>query len=84
MTYAKLLISVPVALTLAVSGCGIKGPLETAPPMWGKDRAAYEAEQARKDAARKAEEAANSAAANSAADSAAPASPAPASPPSRD
>ncbi|GBF57672.1 hypothetical protein PbB2_01341 [Candidatus Phycosocius bacilliformis] len=31
-----------------VSACGIRGPLEPAAPMWGPDRAAYEAEQARK------------------------------------
>jgi len=51
-----------------LTACGIKGPLEAAPPMWGPDRAAYEAEQAKKaddaktkKAAEEAEKAGNSA-----------------------
>jgi predicted small lipoprotein YifL len=49
-----------VALCL-LSACGIKGPLETAPPMWGPDRAAYEAEQAKKAEEAKAKKAAEDA-----------------------
>jgi predicted small lipoprotein YifL len=36
------------ALLTLVCACGTKGPLETAPPMWGPDRAAYEAQKAQK------------------------------------
>lgn len=36
------------ALLTLVCACGTKGPLEKAPPMWGPDRAAYEAQQAKK------------------------------------
>jgi predicted small lipoprotein YifL len=53
---AKLL---PIfALLTLISACGTKGPLETAPPMWGPDRVAYEAQKAQKAA----EEAAQAAA----------------------
>lgn len=48
-------------LTFA-SACGISGPLEKAPPLWGADRASYEAEQAKKEQERKADEAARAAA----------------------
>ena len=44
-----------------LSACGVSGPLETAPPMWGPDRAAYEAELAKKAAEQKAKEAAEEA-----------------------
>ena len=53
---AKLFLS--FALVTLVCACGTKGPLETAPPMWGPDRAAYEAQQVQKAA----EEAAQAAA----------------------
>jgi predicted small lipoprotein YifL len=49
-----------IALCL-LSACGIKGPIETAPPMWGPDRAAYEAEQAKKAEEAKAKKAAEEA-----------------------
>jgi predicted small lipoprotein YifL len=58
MTFKTCLLFAAIALT---SGCGISGPLETAPPMWGADRAAYEAELAKKEAERKAAEAAKAA-----------------------
>lgn len=54
MTYKSCFIIASLALT---SACGISGPLEKAPPLWGADRAAYEAEQAKKEAERKAAEA---------------------------
>lgn len=51
-----------VCVTLCLlSACGIKGPLETAPPMWGPDRAAYEADQAKKVEEAKAKKAAEDA-----------------------
>jgi predicted small lipoprotein YifL len=40
-----------LALVALASACGVKGGLETAPPMWGDARAQYEAEQAAKRAA---------------------------------
>lgn len=40
---------------ILTASCGISGPLETAPPMWGKARSDYEAERAKQEAARKAE-----------------------------
>jgi predicted small lipoprotein YifL len=58
MTFKTCLIIASIALT---SACGISGPLEKAPPMWGADRAAYEAEQAKKEAELKAAEAAKAA-----------------------
>ncbi len=48
------------ALSL-LSACGVSGSLETAPPMWGPDRAAYEAEKAKKAAEEKAKKAAEEA-----------------------
>lgn len=47
-------------LTL-IAACGISGPLEKAPPLFGQDRVAYEAEQAKKEEERKAAEAARAA-----------------------
>jgi predicted small lipoprotein YifL len=44
-----------------IASCGISGPLEKAPPLWGADRATYEAEEAKKEEARKAAEAARAA-----------------------
>lgn len=32
-----------VGVSFAVSACGIRGDLDTAPPMWGKDRQEYKA-----------------------------------------
>ena len=58
MTFKTCLLLSAFALT---SGCGISGPLEAAPPMWGADREAYEAELAKKEAERKAAEAARAA-----------------------
>lgn len=58
MTFKTCLVL--ASLTFA-SACGISGPLEKAPPLWGADRAAYEAEQAKKEQERKAEEAARAA-----------------------
>ena len=58
MTKKICLALVALAFT---SACGISGPLEAAPPLWGADRVAYEAEQAKKEAERKAAEAARSA-----------------------
>ena len=34
------------ALSAGLGGCGIKGGLDRPPPMWGEDRAEYEAQQA--------------------------------------
>jgi predicted small lipoprotein YifL len=58
MTLKSVLILASFALT---SACGISGPLEKAPPIFGADRVAYEAEQAKKEEARKAAEAARAA-----------------------
>jgi predicted small lipoprotein YifL len=44
-----------------IAACGISGPLEKAPPLFGQDRIAYEAEQAKKEEERKAAEAARAA-----------------------
>jgi predicted small lipoprotein YifL len=54
MTFKSSIVLAALTLT---SACGISGPLEKAPPMWGADRAAYEAELAKKEAERKAAEA---------------------------
>ena len=51
MTIKTCLLLISLALTTA---CGMSGPLETAPPLWGADRVAYEAELAKKEAERKA------------------------------
>ncbi len=58
MTFKTCLLLASLAI---VNACGISGPLEAAPPMWGADRAAYEAELAKKEAERKAAEAARAA-----------------------
>jgi predicted small lipoprotein YifL len=58
MTLKTCFILASLAIT---SACGISGPLEKAPPLWGADRVAYEAEQAKKEAERKAAEAARAA-----------------------
>ncbi len=55
MTFRNCILLISLAL---VSACGISGPLEKAAPMWGADRAAYEVELAKKEAERKAAEAA--------------------------
>lgn len=57
----KIRFALACAALSLTSACGISGPLETAPPMWGKDRAAYEAEQAKKAAEDKAKKAAEEA-----------------------
>jgi predicted small lipoprotein YifL len=54
MTLKTCLILASLALT---SACGISGPLEKAPPMWGADRVIYEEQQAKMEAQRKAKEA---------------------------
>jgi predicted small lipoprotein YifL len=43
---------------VCLTACGVSGPLEKAPPLFGPDRIAYEAEQAKQEAERKAKEAA--------------------------
>lgn len=58
MTLKTCAILACLSLTTA---CGISGPLEKAPPIWGGDRVAYEAEQAKKEEERKAAEAARAA-----------------------
>ena len=58
MTFRFTCVLAAYALT---SACGISGPLETAPPLWGVDRAAYEAQLAKAEAERKAAEAARTA-----------------------
>jgi predicted small lipoprotein YifL len=58
MTYKSCMALMGLIL---VSACGISGPLEKAPPLFGPDRVAYEAEQAKKEEERKAEEAARAA-----------------------
>jgi predicted small lipoprotein YifL len=58
MTIKTYLILASLAL---VTACGVSGSLEKAPPLWGADRAVYEAEQAKKEEARKAAEAARAA-----------------------
>lgn len=58
MTFKTCAILACLVLT---SACGISGPLEKAPPIWGADRVAYEAEQAKKEEERKAAEAARAA-----------------------
>jgi predicted small lipoprotein YifL len=58
MTLKTCFIVASLSLTAA---CGVSGPLEKAPPMWGADRVAYEAEQAKKEQERKAAEAARAA-----------------------
>jgi predicted small lipoprotein YifL len=58
MTFKICLV---LATLIVTSACGISGPLEKAPPMWGADRVAYEAEQAKKEEERKAAEAARAA-----------------------
>ena len=57
----KLRFALACAALSLLSACGIKGPLETAPPMWGPDRAAYEADQAKKAEEAKAKKAAEDA-----------------------
>jgi hypothetical protein len=57
----KAKISLLLASLAFTSACGISGPLEKAPPLFGPDRAAYEAELAKKEAERKAAEAARAA-----------------------
>jgi predicted small lipoprotein YifL len=54
MTVKTCLILASLAF---ISACGISGGLEKAPPLWGDDRVAYEAEQAKIDQERKAKEA---------------------------
>jgi predicted small lipoprotein YifL len=56
-----LKICLVLASLVVTSACGISGPLEKAPPMWGADRVAYEAELAKKEEERKAAEAARAA-----------------------
>lgn len=51
MTIKTCLLLASLAL---ITACGISGPLEKAPPIWGSDRVAYEAEQAKLEAERKA------------------------------
>jgi predicted small lipoprotein YifL len=58
MTFKTCALLACLAFT---SACGISGPLEKAPPIWGADRVAYEAEQAKKEEDRKAAEAARAA-----------------------
>ena len=58
MNVKTSLLAISLVLT---SACGISGPLETAPPLWGTDRAVYEAEQAKLKAEREAAEAARAA-----------------------
>jgi predicted small lipoprotein YifL len=58
MTFKTCLILAALTTTAA---CGISGPLEKAPPIWGADRVAYEAQQAKKEEERKAAEAAKAA-----------------------
>jgi predicted small lipoprotein YifL len=58
MTFKSCLM---LASFIATTACGISGPLEKAPPMWGADRAAYEAQQAKIEAERKAAAAAKAA-----------------------
>lgn len=57
----KTRLAFACAALCLLSACGVSGPLETAPPMWGPDRAAYEAELAKKAAEQKAKEAAEEA-----------------------
>jgi predicted small lipoprotein YifL len=57
----KAKLSLLLASFALISACGISGPLEKAPPLFGADRAAYEAELAKKEAERKAAEAARAA-----------------------
>ena len=57
----KIRFALACAALSLLSACGISGPLETAPPMWGPDRAAYEAEKAKKAAEEKAKKAAEEA-----------------------
>lgn len=47
-------IALLLVATLMLAGCGVRGPLERAPPLFGDDRRLYEEERA----AREAEEAA--------------------------
>jgi predicted small lipoprotein YifL len=54
-------LSLLLASFALISACGISGPLEKAPPLWGADRETYEAELAKKEAERKAAEAARAA-----------------------
>ena len=58
MTFKTCILLAAIVVT---TGCGISGPLEKAPPLFGADRAAYEAELAKKEAERKAAEAAKAA-----------------------
>ncbi|MBU6372078.1 MAG: hypothetical protein KJS97_05060 [Alphaproteobacteria bacterium] len=57
-------LAVVVLALVALSGCGLRGKLEQPPPLFGPQRAAYEAEQKRKadEAAAKAAEAQGAAA----------------------
>jgi predicted small lipoprotein YifL len=57
----KLKICLLLASFAFTTACGISGPLEKAPPLFGADRAAYEADLAKKEAERKAAEAARAA-----------------------
>jgi predicted small lipoprotein YifL len=58
MTFRTCLLLTSLWFTTA---CGISGPLEPAPPLWGPDRAAHEAQQAKKEADKKAADAARAA-----------------------
>jgi predicted small lipoprotein YifL len=44
-----------------LTACGVSGPLEKAPPLFGPDRVAYEAEKAKQEEERKTQEAARAA-----------------------
>lgn len=57
----KTRLALACAALSLLSGCGVSGSLETAPPMWGPDRAAYQAEQAKKAEEEKAKKAAEEA-----------------------
>jgi predicted small lipoprotein YifL len=57
----KVKASLLLATLTLLTACGTSGPLEKAPPLFGADRAAYEAEQAKKEAERKAAEEAKAA-----------------------
>jgi predicted small lipoprotein YifL len=54
-------ILIALASFMLLSACGVSGPLEKGPPLFGADRVAYEAEQAKKEEERKAQEAARAA-----------------------
>ena len=48
MNKIKFYLSAVILSVLAVSSCGIRGSLETAPPVFGPARAKYETEKAQK------------------------------------